>query len=405
MSTRSELIGIARSGRHRLRVRKAAKQLSQYVDVRPTGTFDVMVYFADTAKNLYQLNQWFDVLQVVNERHRVLIVTRSADAALALSVDPANPFPVTLARRHNEIDPLIEKYASKVVLYVNHHRANFAMLWHPDSLHVYIGHGDSDKIGISASNQLKAYDFTFVAGQAAIDRIERRLINFDGEGRLITVGRPQFDVEHRAPAAGNGVQTVLYAPSWEGDRVANSYGSVLTHGSAIVETLLADERWQLVFRPHPLSGLRSREYGQKVEALKATIAAANKRNPGRGHRVDTSPDFGSSLAEADMCVADVSAVALDALGAGKPVVVTEPAEPQAIVDPESVMSRLTLLPAVDARSVGSWLEDAAAGDAAATIAELREYCFGDLSPGTATKLFVDATTKVVALRDELISQR
>lgn len=405
MSISSEVVGIARSGRHRLKVRKAARQFARTVTAKPTGPYDVFVYFADTDANLYQLRQWYDVLRVVDKTHRVLILTRSADAALALSEDPANSFPVVIAPRHNAIDPYVAAHEPKLVFYVNHHRANFAMLWHPSALHVYIGHGDSDKLGISASNQLKAYDFTFVAGQAAIDRIERRLINFDSQARLIEVGRPQVDSEHPVPRNSPDTPTVLYAPSWEGDRRLNAYGSVRTHGATMIKSLLAGGGYRVVFRPHPLSGQRDPAYGAEVEALKALVSAAAKANPSLGHQVDTTPDFGRSLAAADLVIADVSAVALDAVAASKPLVITAPTEPLALVSPESVMAKFSLLPADQAEDVVAWIIDAKFGDGARVIGEVREYCFGDVTAGSATAKFVAATSRLTQLRDSLVDSR
>jgi len=363
------------------------------------------VYFADTVANLYQLRQWFDVLKAVDSQHRVLILTRSADTALALREDATNPFPVVVASRHSAIDPFVAEHDPKVVLYVNHHRANFAMLWHPSPLHIYIGHGESDKIGISASNQLKAYDFTFVAGQAAIDRIDRRLINFDSAARLLVVGRPQVDTEFSVVSSSGQLTTVLYAPSWEGDRVANSYGSARSHGVALVRALLSDGSYQVVFRPHPLSGHRDASYANACAEVSEVVLSAAKQNPGAGHEVSSTPNFGLCLASADIVIADVSAVALDAVAAGKPVVVTEPAEPKAIVREDSVMSSFTLLPAAKAPDVADWLTDAVAGEAALAIDGIREYCFGDTTKGVATAAFVNAISEVADLRDALLAQR
>lgn len=404
MSISSEVIGIARSGRHRLKVRKAAKQFARTAGAKPAGQYDVFVYFADTDANLYQLRQWFNVLKAVDVDHRVLILCRSADAALALRKDPTNPFPIVVAAQHNAIDPYVAAHDPKLAFYVNHHRANFAMLWHPSLLHVYIGHGDSDKLGISASNQLKAYDFTYVAGQAAIDRIKRRLINFDIAERLVEVGRPQIDIEYSQASTHEGRRTVLYAPSWEGDRKPNAYGSVTTHGAEIIKGLLADASYRVVFRPHPLSGKRVPRYRQDVDQLAGLIENAAKANPAAGHAVDTSADFGHSLAAADVVIADVSAVALDAIAANKPVVVTEPKEPLALVSPRSVMARFPLLPASQAASIINWINDAESGDAAKAIREVREYCFGDTSPGASTGRFVSQTSKLTALRDELLTE-
>lgn len=273
-------------------------------------------------------------------------------------------------------------------------------------IHVYIGHGESDKLGISASNQLKAYDFGFVAGQAAIDRVKRRLINYDTEQRLIVVGRPQNDaLPERTKSVERSRQTVLYAPSWEGDRPANYYGSLKSHGPAIVRALLADGGYRVIFRPHPLTGKRDPSYAAARDDVARLVSAAAAEDPGSDHLVDLDSDFGWQLAECDVCVADVSAVALDAVAAGKSVVITKPASANANVSPASVMSRFDLLPHSQASQIVSWLNDAQSGEQAQTISEVREYCFGDTSKWAATRSFTEATSRLADLRDSLLRQR
>ena len=61
-------------------------------------------------------------------------------------------------------------------------------------MHIQIGHGESDKGG-SVSNQHKAYDLTFVGGDAGRDRLGQALRGFDGDQRTLAVGRPQLDHE------------------------------------------------------------------------------------------------------------------------------------------------------------------------------------------------------------------
>ncbi len=409
MSRTNGVVDIARKVRRRLALRSAARELAKTDKPLGSGRFDVIVYFADTSENLYQLTQWLEVLRVIDQTHPVVIITRSADAALSLRRNVNNPFPVVQASRHLDIDPIIDGHDPKIAFYVNHHRGNFAMLWHPTLLHVYLGHGESDKLGISASNQFKAYDFAFVAGQAAVDRVKRRLINYDADQRLIEVGMPQIDAPQpaapRALRATRSPQTVLYAPSWEGDREANSYGSLRSHGLAMVRALIADDRYRIIFRPHPLSGHRERSYGQARDAVAALVSDAAKQHPETGHLVDVGTDFGWQLAEGDVCIADVSAVALNAVAADKPVVVTKPSSGLAIVSDSSVMSRFDLLPADQAGEIAQWLTSAASGKMSQRIAEIRDYCFGDTSPGAATQRFVAATEQVINLRDSLIRER
>lgn len=404
MSLTDDALSVARTIRHKLTVRKATKLLLQSAPSLSSKKYQVFVYFADSAANIYQLSQWFPVLAEVDKHQPVTILTRSADAALALRSSVDCPFPVLLAARHNDIDPFVLEQDPKVVFYVNHHRSNFAMLWHPSMLHVYIGHGDSDKIGISASNQLKAYDYTFVAGQAAIDRIKRRLINFDADKRLVPVGRPQTDMRPPSPAAFGHPQTVLYAPSWEGDRPFNAYGSARTHGVRMINALLDDGRYRVVFRPHPLSGQRSPEYVAACKEIADLVREAATNDPKAGHKVDDQGvPFESALAAADLVVADVSAVALDAIGAGRPLVITKPSDRRAIVSDESVMSRFELLPAAQAEEVVEWLVAAQSGPAAQVIEQARRYCFGDFEPGQATRQFVEATRLIARRRDSFMA--
>ena len=44
---------------------------------------------------------------------------------------------------------------------------------------------------------------------------------------------------------------VWYAPTWEGDRPSIAYGSLASHGVAIIEALLADPSIRVIYRPHP----------------------------------------------------------------------------------------------------------------------------------------------------------
>ena len=66
-------------------------------------------------------------------------------------------------------------------MYVNQSYLNFHAMRYPDMLHVFLSHGESEKTTYMASNQAKAYDFMFVAGEAAVQRYRKSLVNFDAE--------------------------------------------------------------------------------------------------------------------------------------------------------------------------------------------------------------------------------
>jgi hypothetical protein len=392
-----KLVGKVKS---RLARRQLAKRLTaRYQPLRP-GEYQVAVYFGDPVTYLYQLRPWLPVLRELAQQVGVVVIFRSADAALAAMDDPTFDLPVAYASAHRDIDPIIASQDLKVVFYVNHHKSNFAMLWQPSVLHIYVGHGESDKAAISASNQLKAYDFTFVAGQAAIDRVNRRLINFDAETRLIRVGRPQLAQPQvdRAPTS-NKEFTVLYAPSWEGDRTFNNYGSVRSHGEALIDGLLRDGRFRVIFRPHPLTGKLDRAYAAAADRISAALATARSAEPSAGHVTDTTNEFGWQVLAADYCIADVSAVALDWLASGKPLVIAAPSHPDAVVEPGSVIARLPMVWAERSADIAAVLMASAQASTAQELAAAREYCFGDTTPGVANQHFLTATQDLMELRD------
>ena len=112
---------------------------------------------------------------------------------------------------------------------MNNNQANFTALRVNGPAHVHLSHGESEKSSM-VSNQLKAYDFAFIAGQASHERITAGVPRFD-ERHLVHIGRPQLGFPGTAgfgPAA--GATTVLYAPTWEGDSPAMAYSSLKTHG-------------------------------------------------------------------------------------------------------------------------------------------------------------------------------
>ena len=123
---------------------------------------------------------------------------------------------------------------------------------------------------LGASNQHKAYDLVFVGGDAGRDRLDRALRGFDAAERTLAVGRPQLDYSYPgAPAWPRDSGTrVWYAPTWEGDRPSIAYGSLASHGVAIIEALLADPSIRVIYRPHARTGYTSREHRDADKAVR-----------------------------------------------------------------------------------------------------------------------------------------
>lgn len=361
----------------------------------------VMVYFADTIGSLYQIEQWYKPFRALDKRHRVVVVMKDSRTAKHVRADSG--LDTLIVAEDATMDGLIERSDVKVTLYVNHNPENFAHLRFTSMVHASLMHGDSDK-GVTVSNQTKAYDFSLVAGQAAVDRMAAFSTFYDAQTRCIPIGRPQLDdqAERRAAAEAQrlagGPPSALYAPTWEGPQPSAAYGSIDTHGRRLVGVLI-DAGWRVIYRPHPLSGIRSPEYGEADEEIRQMILAAESADP-RGHRTDTAPDVAQAFADADVMVCDVSGVAMDWLPSLKPLVITRPANPavSVAVSPLTELAPGLAIDQVDG-APGLLTREVDVDPGREQRAELVEYYLGDVTPGASLDRFLAAVDTMIAVRE------
>jgi hypothetical protein len=351
----------------------------------------VAVFFATGPENFYQFEQWRLPLEhLALQRPVFVIVDRPDTGDLVLQT---SSLPLAFARGSRALEELVTDRDVRVVLYLNQIEANFRMLRFPSPVHIQIGHGESDKGG-SISNQHKAYDLTFVGGDAGRDRLDRALRGFDATERTLAVGRPQLDYSYPgAPswARDSGLR-VWYAPTWEGDRPSIAYGSLASHGVAIIEALLADPSIRVIYRPHARTGYVSRQHRDADRAVRGLLAKAGDR-----HLVDRE-GYGWQWDFADACITDISAVAYDWLATGKPLVITEPA-PSAYRPPSPLLDALPLLGAAEAEGVVTRIRSLQ-GDPAAMkqLRGLTYHYFGDVSAQQSTKRFEDAIERAYQIQ-------
>jgi len=391
-TARNVLRGILRSRRTRAQV--ARREPDQK---RPApGTIKIAVYFADSKVNLYQIRQWYAPLAEISQTWPVAIISRSPSAVLELWNE--SPVPALYLRRVTDLEEFVHTQDVRIVFYVNQNAKNFQMFRYGRMWHVFINHGESDKMYMT-TNQFKAYDFSFVAGDAAIDRLSHKLWDFDLATRAIAIGRPQADhFAGELPYTADERTVVLYAPTWEGDRDAAAYGSIASHGVTLVRALLATGRHRVIYRPHPRSGVVDSEYGAANREIIDAIARANTADPAAQHIYDDGPSLGWQLAAADVAITDISAMVYDRLATGKPLIVTRPVSASAEVDETGYLGAC------------EWLTADAAGDIVAIAdavqfdAEVQkrlkfwvERHFGDTTPGVATARFHEAIERLMAL--------
>jgi CDP-glycerol glycerophosphotransferase (TagB/SpsB family) len=219
--------------------------------------------------------------------------------------------------------------------------------------------------------------------------LNRVLWNYDFDTRAIKIGRPQADYYSGAlPFPPDEREVVLYAPTWEGDRPAAAYGSIASHGVALVNSLLKTGRHRVIYRPHPRSGVNDREYAAANRQIIAAIAAANSRDSSAQHIYDTGAELGWQLGVADVAIVDISAMVYDRLATGKPLMVTRPVNPAAEIDTTGYLIDCEWLDAGAAGDIADTLDDLTHDDTARErLAEWVNRYFGDTTPGVATARF------------------
>lgn len=270
----------------------------------------IAVYFAEPTNRAYQLQQWLPVLDDLHESFGVLLIFR--DRRCIEHFGELTSLPRLYARTIDNLTDVYEAGDHGVVLYVNNGTRNFQSLAWPYAMHVHINHGESDKTSL-VTHQSRAYDRVYVAGKAAVERMEAGLLELD-RSRVVIVGRPQLDyVDVGSEARQDERPVLVYAPTWEGENDANNFSSVDVGGVGIIESLLSVPGVTVLYKPHPRTPISpSPRIRAAHRSINEKLEAAAARDPRAGHGEWTG-DILPLLARTDVLVADVSSVAVDHL--------------------------------------------------------------------------------------------
>lgn len=363
--------------------------------VLPSDHFETVVYFADDPVNLYQMRQWYQPLAAWNEQSPTVVVCREVSSALALLEEC--PLPVVYTPWVKDIERFAVGQRLRMVLYVNQNTRNLQMMRINPLLHVFINHGESDK-NYMVTGQYRAYDYAFIAGEAAAQRLGRALIHYDVQARTRIIGRPQLDFPAPAPVSlpSDDRLVVFYAPTWEGDRDSVAYGSVRSHGVEMVRALVSTGRHRVIFRPHPRTGMYDDDQKAAIQQIADMLTAANETDAKANHLFDRTTSMDWQLQSADVAICDVSAAVVDWLATGKPIVVTKPVSPDATMPESGYLATADLLSAAAATEIAGILDGMLDDeDAARQRTRWAEHYFGDVTPGAATTRWLSACREVV----------
>ncbi|MGW0503956.1 CDP-glycerol glycerophosphotransferase family protein [Micromonospora sp. NPDC003241] len=342
---------------------------------------EVALYFAGPAKDVYQANMWLAPIEAVG-RHAVVLM-RNRDAFLELA---DTRLPVVFVPAAPDFMNL-DKSSIQVTLYAANVGPNIHMLREPGMKHVFVGHGDSDKAA-SVNPYSKVYDEVWVAGLAGRERYARAGVGvLDAD--IVEIGRPQLAGVHTfGSEAVDRPFTVLYAPTWEGWLDDDPYHtSLMLMGERIVAALLATRpAVRLIYKPHPLTGTRSKQakavHQRIVERIRAAggdVDAAGLDGP--AHRVVTGrvPALFDCFNQTDLLISDVSSVVSDFVQSQRPYVVANPAGlPEDEFRRTFPTSRAAYLLAADCGELEKIVAVTRAGDDPMTEArrELKTYLLG-----------------------------
>jgi hypothetical protein len=273
----------------------------------------VAVYFSATNTSYYQLAQWFKVFSKLEEEFGLCVIVR--DMPVFEKLRDNTKFPVVICIKLEELIGFYESHHFSAILYVNNSAKNFqSLIWHK-SYHVHINHGESEKASMF-SNQVKAYDYVFVVGQAAKNRYVKNLKKFDAN-KLIQVGRPQLDnIQSYALKSDSNRPVVIYAPTWEATYESMNYSSVADHGVNLATQIMESGQYYFIYRPHPSIG----NFCTKTAKEHNIIMDLVEQNE---HAVcEMNEDINSLFKSVDIAIFDNSSVAIDFLTIDKPMLMT-----------------------------------------------------------------------------------
>jgi hypothetical protein len=233
---------------------------------------EVALYFSFAAVSrdfMYQVNMWIETLEQLDLRP--VIILREPASFRHLS---RTWIPVVCVPKADDLAGL-ELTGVRVVLYPGNAGKNVHMLRVAEAKHVFIGHGDSDKLA-SSNRVSKVYDEIWVAGRAGRDRY-RRVRHAISDSAIVEVGRPQLTpVRTHAEHVPGHLPVVLYAPTWEGWSDDDCHTSLIPMGVPLIEKLLSEDV-RVIYKPHPLTGKRSAEAAAADRTIRELLRADNER--------------------------------------------------------------------------------------------------------------------------------
>ncbi|MEU1912731.1 hypothetical protein ACIP4T_02540 [Streptomyces massasporeus] len=229
---------------------------------------ETVLYFSGSKDSAYQVNMWLDTMEKLESKPLIILRERAILNNMAPTTVPVICVPGGVHLMNLDLSTV------RVALYAANVGKNIHLLRVPTIKHVFIGHGDSDKLA-SVNPYSKVYDEVWTAGRAGRDRYAIADVGVRDDD-IVEVGRPQLAPIQTWQGVPEGrIPTVLYAPTWEGWDGNPGNTSVVLAGENIVKQLVqADPPVRVLYKPHPFTGNVSKEAGAAHRRITALVQQA-----------------------------------------------------------------------------------------------------------------------------------
>jgi hypothetical protein len=351
--------------RQRRSERKFAAISQQVNDYKP----QVVLYMGGGRASAYQGNMWFKVLEKLDAR--VMVVTRQRGVLGRLA---ATTLPCLRMTSMRQLE-LLNDIGVSVVLYASNTALNFDMLRFAHMQHFFINHGESDKV-VNDTKVARVYDKLLVAGPIAERRLMRANLNINPE-RIVHVGRPTVELDlTKVQGFPRDIVKILYAPTWEGLMQVADYTSVNKMGLALLQQLCKINKYQVSFRPHPMTGTKNSEVRAALSELQNFCLENNIEC------ISPTTEIYHDLNRCDLLISDLSSVVTDYLYTAKPVILVNAMAMQEDLLLEQFPSTRATYVLNNVEDIGAMLDEIASKDPKLAEREIvLKQVFGDIPEG------------------------
>lgn len=299
-----------------IKYKRAKKQLEYNTSVKEyLESYQpyIIFYFSGNIVSDFHILTWYKYIK--NTNIKFIIMTRESNYINKL-LEHIKDTPIIYARTIKDIDFFLPS-SVKIALYANNGAKNTHLVRFNNITHIQLLHGDSEKLP-SFNPISKMYDKLFVAGQRAIDRYYENDV-FIPKENFVIIGRPQVSdievVKEKVNIGKKEIITVLVAPTWHGHYEDTNYSSVIHIYEVIKALLNRDEKFKIIFRPHPYTNLYSKENIEYFKKMRELM----QRNSNE-HIFDSKNNIFDDFNKSDFIVTDISSVPIDYIYSLKPIV-------------------------------------------------------------------------------------